>query len=218
MAYVGFNFRASSGYVTDTTGYSAVHDVDSVDYTYPKADFSNGVTAGYDGGSGTMRPRDRSSSVDARLAGKHFSNTATTINKWKIAITAGTKNVALAVGDAVYAVDDDYIELFDDTASLGVLVDDSSGHPGGQFYDAAGTLHTSAANWVSNQAPVSKTFASGFMIFSIGRGAGSAGGQCITHVAYEDAGGGGGGATRGMPFGHGGTAFNGGRVFQGVLR
>lgn len=38
-----------------------------------------------------------------------------------------------------------------------------------------------------------------------------------TFITGWPGGGGGGGATRGMPFGHQGTAFNGGRVFTGIL-
>lgn len=196
MAYLGFNFRATAAWVTDGTGESAVTDVDLTNYTYPYTSFGNGVTAGYVGGSNAMRSRDRNSGVDRRCAGLHFDNVTTAQQVWRVDLAStGSKNVVISIGDNSYATGDDYLELFDDTTSLGVLVNDSNGHPAGQFYDANAALHTSAANWASNQTPIAKTFASTILKIKLGRGAGSAGNPGIAHLAWDDVGGGGGGAT-----------------------
>lgn len=47
---------------------------------------------------------------------------------------------------------------------------------------------------------------------------GSVDGWVAVAAAFQGAGGGGGGTTRGTPFGHRGTAFNGGRTFHGIIQ
>lgn len=178
----GINFRATAGLVTDgTDDYREI----STTANYP-ATTSQGNTVGWE----TLAPsgtRDRSTGVDSRLAGLHFIQNSIAARTYRFDLPfAGSYRIRLASGDATIAAQSSKIELFDGSTSLGVLVDGTS--PTGQFFDANGTLHTSAANWVSSNTLFTATFASTIARFTIGASGGANPNSVICHIYIESSG------------------------------
>jgi hypothetical protein len=90
----GFNFRQTSGFVTDGANETYVLSGDS----YPAT--RNGVTFGWeDAPSGD---RDRNSGIDRRLAGMNFVSSAAGASAYRFRVdlpAAGDYAVRLAIGD-----------------------------------------------------------------------------------------------------------------------
>lgn len=177
MASYGFNFRATSAYVTDPSGTTY-----SIGDTYPQT--RNGITFGWTGSPGVPTTRNRSTSVNARVAGINFTPSTTPLT-FKIDLPAsGQYSVGCAMGDATNAQSTQYIEIFDDSTSLYSMT--SSGGPGvNQYYDINGTLHTSDSNWFSNQTYQNLTFSTTTMLVVIGKsGVGS--NHTLAHLSISD--------------------------------
>ena len=201
MARTGFNFRSTSGYVTDASGDIYVIITDA----YPTT--RSGVTFGWleTGGGGAS---DIDSAVDARLAGYHYvANTSSM--RFQIDLT-GTAKFRVAAGDKTgsYAqqvsIRDNATEKFNVTAT----------NTAGKWYDATSAEYN-AASWPgSNAQSSSYTISTHVKVYIGGGGGGSY--TTLAHIEFDDTAG--GATTRGMPFGTRGTAFNGGRTFTGVIR
>ncbi len=157
MAELGCDFRSTSGYVADPTGYNyASHNAFGT--TYPET-LANGLTLGWETVPSGIDARDRSTSGDHRLAGMNF-NPSKDQNIFRIDLPNGTGSylIRAAFGEPNYAIPTDYYE-FRDTTTVLATIDHPGGHPAGQWYDASDTLQTSAANWASNNIRITKTFA-----------------------------------------------------------
>lgn len=189
MASYGFNFRASSGYVTDPAGTTYAYAFNFATDTYPDAAISAalGINAGWYGTSG-MSSFDISTGIDARLAGGQWLNAANQVNGFRADVAAGDVDVRCAIGFQTYATPGDYFEVFDNTTSRGVLVNDSDGHAGSNFYDATGTLRTTAA-WPGSNAATRINVSSGIFIGKVGRGSGGDR-TAIAHLYVEEVSGG----------------------------
>jgi hypothetical protein len=183
MADYGFNFRATAGYVTDGANESAVLGINN---NYPNS-YGNGLTAGWEQ-SQTDSARDRDSGVDRRLAGLNAPLGVTPVTvTFRIDLpSTGTYDIELAAGDAVFSGDAD-LELRDNTTVFATISGALGG--GGRFFDAQGTLHTSAAAWVSSQAPVQRTFTSTILRIALNPNADATRGQ-ICHIGITAVGGG----------------------------
>lgn len=175
----GANFRATLAYVTDPAG-TAFCDITDL---YPT---TNGETFGWVS-SGPSQERDRSTSVNARLAGVEYTaNSGSAQKTWRLDLdAANSKDITLALGDQGSAQTNLYCRFYDDTTTIATV------NPGntsaGQFYDANGTLRTTAANWVSNNTTLNHTFSSTIFKFVIGQPTSSTGNTSIAHVAVADA-------------------------------
>ena len=151
----GLNGRESSGYCTDpanTTYFQGDSDI----YPVTRA----GETFGFSPGEGNSK-RDRDNAVDCRLAGNVFAtNDGNQASTLRIDLpSAGTYDITLALGDALFSNAQIHAEVYDDSTLL-FTVADTDGVASGAFVDANGVEHTTAANWVSNQTPRTVTFAS----------------------------------------------------------
>lgn len=149
MSNYGFNFRDSSGFVTD-----GANETYAISEDYPQT--RNGITFGY-----TARPnlntRDRNSGNDRRLAGCHF-NAGGVDSVFRVDLpSAGSWDIRLALGDASNGQVIN-IELKDNTTSLLTIVNVDT-TAANNFLDATGAI-LSAANWPANNTKVTKTFAS----------------------------------------------------------
>src|SRR6185295_18557111 len=168
MAEKGCAFRSSSGYVTDgandsppSTGFFGA--------TYPET-LGNGLTVGWETVPTGTDGRDRSNSIDVRLAGEQFNRGGSTdVVIFRIDLPDGTGDYLIrgAFGDANYATSDDYYQFRDTTTALATITH-GSGHTGGQWYDASDVLRTSAANWASSNARITKTFSTTIFRTAIG--------------------------------------------------
>lgn len=184
MATYGFNFRATSGYVTD--GSRQIFVDSSAGHDYPHTyDFGGGdtVTAGWtDRGGGYPQTRDRNSSVDARCAGMHYTDNGSSglIRNFRIDLP-GSNTIVLAAGDHDNAQDSGYISIRD-SAGEKFNINHATGFTtaAAEFRDATDVLRTSVANWVSaNAASASYTFTD-YVLLRIG----SASGTGISPIAH----------------------------------
>jgi hypothetical protein len=139
----GFDFRATQDFVADPAGDNFALGGSTL---YPTA--RNGVTFGWT--SAVASSRDRSATVDQRLAGINFVTGNVAPGVFQIDLPGpGTYKISLAMGDAGSAQYDNKIEFKDGSTSLFVV--QAPFLPASQFADANGTI------WTSAQWPVSNT-------------------------------------------------------------
>ena len=183
----GINFRATSGYVSDPTNTD--YEIGTT-ANYPRTTAQGNNVGWLDAPNQT---RNRSTGVDARLAGVHVNNAGSTNwKRYRVDLpSTGNYYVRVAQGDASFAQNTG-IDLYDNTSSLGTLVAVSAGFTaGGEFYDATGVKRTSAANWVSSNAQAGPfTFSTTTLIVQLNGDNAATRGVPISHLWIESAGGG----------------------------
>lgn len=179
---IGFNFRATSGYVTDGAGEVYVLATDA----YPTT--RGGVTFGWESTSG-IAGANRNSGIDQRLAGLCYW-TRTAQKTFRIDISAGTYNVTIAAGDAHPSVRHPArVIAYDNTSELSELFDVNN-TTFGSHVDAVGDVYVNA-NWPGSNTPVELTFATTACRFVMGATSGTLDSNTsITHIALEEVGGG----------------------------
>ncbi len=181
---IGFNFRGSSGYVTDpaNTTYSLGNTFEA-NYPITRA----GYTFGWDpAGSGQVDfGVDRNSGNDPRLAGIVFYNGGPAATFQLDLPNAGTFDIYLAIGDAVGGTGLTTVTLKDNTTTLWSVTQAST--TGNSFTDAQGNEYT-AANWPANNMPQAATFATTTLRIVLGT---SPAFQGLAHLAVVEQVGGG---------------------------
>lgn len=184
MALAGINMRSSAGYVTDGTGQTYLLGDDS--YPVTRGGQTFGYVAGSPGPGGSGgNVRDRSTSIGPELAGLHF--TFGTPLDLQIDLPAtGEYEIHLGLGDT-NNLGNSVTYIYDDTTLLATV--DASMTAANQYGDATEVMHSSAANWVANELPVTLTFST-TILRVVTDNVGTFG--YINHVAYEATGGGGG--------------------------
>ena len=138
----GFDFRNTSSYVTDPSGDTYVGPTTA----YPTK--NNGTTYGWVKTS-AVNGRDRSKSVDPRLAGINYANNGTPATFNVQLPSAGTYNLSLAMGDVGYEQCwvQCQIQFLDGTKVIATVTGGTA--QAGYFYDAKGKMW-SAAQWPAN--------------------------------------------------------------------
>lgn len=184
MATKGFNFRITSGFVTDLGNdtYALSETGGGAGDDYPVT--RNGVTFGWTNRAASRpRGRDRNSGIDAKLAGINFTdNDGSTQRDFRIDL-AGNAKIRLALGDA----DTSAIIHCDVRDSVGSKFTRNDGNTTGaqRFFDAAGSLHASAAAWVSSNAQSSEHSFTGHALIRIGSSGVETGNTALAHVEVE---------------------------------
>jgi hypothetical protein len=185
MPSQGFNFRNTSAYVTDGTDELAVYRVGSYAEVYPTT--RGGFTFGWDRNHSLTR--NRSASVDRRLAGMHFGY-ASGNEVWRLDLAdlngADTYTMRAALGDNNYARDV-YALIKDNTTTLVTIDASQSGSE--RFTDITGVNHT-PANWPGNNNADDLTFATTTFYLELGDDSAKAG--SVAHLYFEWTAGGGG--------------------------
>ena len=169
----GFNFRATSGFVTDGASETYV-----LEDPYPTT--RNGVTFGWV--TITENTRDRDNAVDRRLAGINFQgNDGGAIQRvFRIDLDAmGDYIISLAGGDDA-ATQTLECSFLDNTTVFA--------HPGNatvtgvaEYVDATGVVRTQA-DWPTQHATIARTFASTIFNVRINDGATISNSSCLAHV------------------------------------
>lgn len=181
MSYnFGFDFRITLAFVTDPLNCTWVESQSPID-TYPVT--RDGITFGWtvapDGGA-----RDRSTGVDARLAGCAQSNNNDTTNNFRVDLPAiGLWTVDLALGDQGAGVGP-FTVLLKDTASLlktWQLASIIANH----YWDASEVERTSDTDWVANHVTQNYTFATTILNLQIGKN--QSGSTNIAHMRLTQA-------------------------------
>lgn len=176
-ADIGINFRSTAGYCTDPANTTYV-----LAETYPTT--RNSWTFGWDGG---LEYDDRNSGIDCRLAGAHKWANNQTPRVFRIdLLSAGSKDIHIALGDASADRAYQYVEVYDN-ATLLLTIDKSSGTTAPAWYDAGGNLRSSAALWTANEVAFNATFASTTCYVKLGHPSAGTGYSSISHVRIYDA-------------------------------
>lgn len=153
----GFNFRNTSGFVTDGANETYVLPTDS----YPVT--RNGVTFGW---GASVDGYDRDNTADRRLAGVASTDAyGTGVNFVVDPPAAGKYICRLAAGDISSAISNDYVVI---QAPYGtVLATIYASTLSGDFLDATGTDRTKTA-WPTDNASITLTLPSGSAYFTPG--------------------------------------------------
>lgn len=177
---VGINFRATSGYVTDSAG-----ETYCLAESYPTT--RGGWTFGWvnainnDGGS-----RDRDSAIDRRLAGQNFQWNDGTQSTFQVDLpSAGTRSVRLALGDAGFGPGYSYCQIKDGSTPL-LTVTDTNGTAANVWDDATGVGRGPSSDWVTNNAASSLTFTGTTLNLVIGSPASQADLSALAHLFIGD--------------------------------
>jgi hypothetical protein len=157
----GFNFHTTLAYVTDPTNTVWVGSGSTqTENRYPSSKYAGSyyITAGWPSGLG-LTVRDRSTTIDARLAGLVGNNNLGSAVIFRVDLPeSGTWQIYLAAGDESFG-NCAYFDILDsDGVTALYSVPQTATMSPGQYYDAMGTLHASAAAWVTNNQPRSLTF------------------------------------------------------------
>lgn len=170
----GFNFRATSGYVTDGTNETYVFASDA----YPVT--RNGVTFGWDG-IGAGQARDRDSTIDRRLAGIVYQPNNGSQYNFRVDLEAADDYIInLAMGDTEYAQTYQYYRFIDNTTVLRTI-DDTDGTLQDNYDDATGVNRTEAL-WPADNAPDTQTFSSTIFKLLIGSPVSQTLSTTVTHL------------------------------------
>lgn len=181
------NFRDSDVHATDAVG--TIYDIGEA---LPR---SRGSLSGF-GWTTSIRDndgtRDRDGFADAIVAGfAQQPNNGSQVT-WKCPVTPGqTYDIRLGSCDAEYGLDRTYIQVKDGATVIATL-DDSTARAAGAVLDITGALHANAAAWLSSNNSVSHTFVGSELSVVLGTGSASTGTTKLSHLEFEEAGGGGG--------------------------
>jgi len=192
MAF-GFNFRLSKAYTTDPAGTECISSTPATPYPTTLTIDSVGYSVGYVGSGLSVPPyynqagiesntRNRSLAVDARLAGSFQCSNDRKIQVKIILPSAGDYDISLANGDASNATTQ-YVRIYD-SATLLATISAGTSVAAGRFQDANGVIHTTSANWVSNNTPRRLTFSTTELRIEYGAGDGtsSSTNSTINHI------------------------------------
>lgn len=178
----GFNFRNTSGYVTD--GANETYVLGSDEYPVTRG----GVTFGWDSTS-SIGGRDRDSGIDVRLAGQNQRSNNGGQNSFRVDLdTATDHEITLANGDTGFGQGYQYWQFKDNTSVLRT-VDDSDGTLVNNYNDATGINRTEAA-WPGDNVKDTQTFTSTIFNLLIATPSSQSDNTTIAHLFLSEAAGG----------------------------
>lgn len=181
----GFNFRATSGYVTDDADQTYVLGYGDA---YPTT--RSGWTFGW---VASVVTRDRNNTYPARFAGCNYRQNNWPVRRFTVDLpSSGDWDIHAALGDTFALTQN--IKFYDNTTNFATYTAVSLN--GSEYMDATGVVRTSRSDWDTNEAALTRTFGSTKFHLDInytGAGASQSG---ISHLRLVDAGGGGGSTMR----------------------
>lgn len=173
-----FNFRQTRAFVTDGAGQLYVGDNVANGARYPVTMFGRQVGWVNQASPGT---RDRSSTVDVRLAGiNQVANQGGGISRFRVDLPGpGIYDIRFAVGDMGYG-QTNFVRVYDNTTQF-ININGVNTNPG-EFVDASGAKR-STTGWGPNNIAVRRTFTSSTFFIEIGDPA-QAGpsSSCLAHL------------------------------------
>lgn len=188
MAYYGINFRASSGFVTDTAN-------NTYNLGEATSQTRGGLTFQWDSSlAGNARDRTAGANNSFKLAGIVFtSNSGSAQRTLTITLPAsGTYDIDLALGDESGS-SNNYCEILDNTTSL--ITISAASASADSYIDASGVARTRASPWETTQVKVQKTFATTTCVVKLGSTSSTTGNSIISHIGFDQVAGGGGSST-----------------------
>ncbi len=179
----GWNFRLTSGFVTDTGNNT--YDIGSDGTDYPQT--RNGVTFGFNSSTlSGIETRDRNSGIDEKFAGLCISVSPSFPPYFQVDLPAtGSYVIRLSLGDRNYSSAsygaNFYAEVRDNTSVLATI--DASTSAGDHYLDATGVERTSTSDWITNNASITQTFATTTFIIKTADGSTKSG--AMTHLDLD---------------------------------
>ena len=182
----GWNFRATSGYVTDGT-----NETYCLQEVYPVT--RNGVTFGWDTATASDDARDRNNTTDRRLAGINATGGSDTPpHTFRVDLPAsGDYIISLATGDFNFDQSQTRVFFYDNTTLLFTISTDVN-CAAANFIDANGTKWSAAA-WPGSNTTKTLTFATTTFKMVTGVSTPSHIQTSAAHLFLSQIGGGGGG-------------------------
>lgn len=174
----GFNFRATSTYVTDGTNETYV--LPGTSYPTTRTVGGESVTFGWE--TAPDDSRDRNTAI-VTLAGMNFRNAGGSEDVFRVDLpSAGDYRIRIAAGDRDNP-QGYYFDVRDTTTTLFTVGSATTGHSGGKnFADATGVEHYTA-NYVANNATVDDTFSTSIFRFALRPMTSLT--NCIAHIQIE---------------------------------
>ena len=184
------NLRATSGHVTDGTNQVAFTGVPGDELNvraYPVSLTVAGDTFDVGYASQTDGARNVTNPGDVRLAGCHIFGNSGTQRELRIDLGAArTINLHLAFGRAAGSNTNNYWQVLDGTTVLETFDKTGTTATEEEFFDATGTLRTSAANWVANQTAKQYTIATGVLRIRFGTPTSGSGSTALATVGIQE--------------------------------
>jgi hypothetical protein len=196
----GFNFRATSGYVTDVgaetyvlaESYPTTRSIGGVSYTFGW-DVTNGIDS-----------RDRNSGVNRRLAGMNFVSNTNGGSKPRFRVTllaTGDTTICASFGDQPNT-QTHYVRFQENGSTFATISNVTTNTD--EFADATGTVRTIGAWDPTGAQCISRTFSSTIFQIEIGDPATTAGNStAVTHLFVNQVTGGAGGTNKRLLMGVG---------------
>lgn len=176
MPWTGLNFRGNPGFAADPSGTTPVYVTDGVGTS------RGGQSFGYVSLSG-LDYRDRSASLDGRIASFHFQPASGRVFRWTLPNGAGTYKVRVLCGDndAPWS----HRVVIKDGAGGTTLATISGSTSAGRWMDATGATGITAANVAADAfGDITLTFANTVVEFQFGDGSSNPH-TFIAHVAVQ---------------------------------
>lgn len=173
---LGFNFRATQGYVTDPA-----NTVGFFGNAYPtsKTFGALNVNAGWDG---TIPVADRSTSIDPRLAGGNTVAQSGAARKFRVDLpVSGVWTVRLAMGNPSFTRAA-FFDILDSDGTTVLYSRSETPVSAPQYMDASKVIRANAALWASSNASTDITF-SGTTAYVRLNSSASLGNE-ICHIAF----------------------------------
>lgn len=182
---VGFDFRATPSFVTDPS-YALFAALGAT--AYPTTATVNGqtVTYGWESVSASSLTRDRTTSVDPRLAGINCQYNDGHTSVFRVDLpSVGDYNIGLAVGDSANNSQRTYLTVSSGSSPVLSLVSYTGINPALDVADATGTV-MSPSVWTGTNSAVRKTFGSRTLRMTLGGTADSVF-SCVAHLRITTA-------------------------------
>jgi hypothetical protein len=173
---VGFDFRATQAYVTDPASDTYVLGAGT---RYPT--LRNGISFGWT--TAAASTRDRSTSVDKRLAGVNFVAGNVAPGVFQIDLPGpGTYTITLAMGDATSQQANCKVEFKDGGTSLFTV--SASSLVAGSFADSNGHIWSSA-QWPASNTTRQVTVTGSSLTMYVGANNGNSGATTVAFVGVS---------------------------------
>ena len=163
---VGFNFRATSGFVTDPS-YAVFASFATTNYPTTATIGGVPVTFGWET-VGITQVRDRSMALDPRLAGMNCQLNNGGFSVFRVDLPSnGVYNIGLAAGDPAGYTDSNNIGIDSGNDNLFSVQAITGATSNTDIADATGTL-LSIGSWATSNRLVTRTFATSILRLKLG--------------------------------------------------
>lgn len=177
---VGFDFRASTGFVTDPI-YATFASLGGTNYPTSATVNGQAIVFGWETIGASTQIRDRNSAGDPRLAGMNCQLNDGNTSVFRVDLPAtGTYNIGIAAGDPGGFEQNDHVKIGSGASALFSIYANTGATSTVDFVDATGGVRSVSA-WPGSNAMVQKAFGTTILRLTLGGTVDSAY-SCIAHL------------------------------------